>query len=105
MLNSMQWTRSMVRISTALVAAVIMIVVAPLHAAHNHHDDVASGVLHAPCAACQVDAPAGTPPVTCALVVKPDGVSHFVDVHRDALHPDPQCRVDACRAPPHLLAA
>ena len=91
------------RIALALFTVVAVTVAPALHAAHSHDDD--TGTIHAPCAVCQMHAPAGTPPDVRVAFVEPDAVTHFVDVHRDALHPDPHGRVDASRAPPYLLSA
>jgi hypothetical protein len=102
MLFSMQWTRIAPRGPVALLAAVIMLVAVPLHAAHVHHEEAVT--LHAPCAACQVQAPAGTPPDAGALIVEPDCFSHFVDVRTGILLHDAHGRIDACRAPPSLFA-
>ena len=103
MLSSMRIGTPGLRIALALLATVAVMVAPTLHAAHSHDD--AANTVHAPCAVCQMHAPAGTPPDVRVAFVEPDPVLQFVDVHRDALHPDPHCRVDACRAPPHLLAA
>jgi hypothetical protein len=98
----MHWTRTLLRTPVALFAAAVMLMAAPLHAAHVHHDDASS--MHAPCAACQVHAPAGTPPDASALIVAPDCFSHFVDARTVILLPAAHGRIDACRAPPSLLA-
>ena len=103
MLVTMRIGNPGLRVALALLAMVAVIVAPALHASHSHDNE--AGSVHAPCAVCQIHAPAGTPPDVRVTVVEPDAVTHFVDVHRDALHPDPHGRVDASRAPPSLLAA
>lgn len=104
MLHCMRRTPAFLRVPVALIAAAIMLVAVPLHAAHVHHEDGAASNMHAPCAACQVYAPAGTPPDADALRVEPECSGHFVDNRTDVPLAGTHGRIDACRAPPSLLA-
>jgi hypothetical protein len=90
------------RILVAILAALVMVAGAPLHAAHNHGDD--AGQLHGPCAVCQMHAPVGTPEVTRALIVEPDGFKHLLPAPILQFQPATCGDVHACRAPPILLA-
>jgi hypothetical protein len=101
----MKQKRPFISIPAAILAAVVMLAAAPLHAAHTHGDDGESVTLHSPCAVCLVHAPAGTPPDAGAVIVEPDCFSHFFRIHTDVLLPSAHGQVDACRAPPALLAA
>jgi hypothetical protein len=89
----------------ALLAAVVLLAGAPLHALHGHDDGGAASTVHAPCAVCQAHAPVGALPDVVAGLVEPDGFGRCIESHDDFSLPDSRADINACRAPPLLLAA
>jgi hypothetical protein len=88
-----------------LFSALVIMIAAPIHAAHGHDDERTTTSLHAPCAACQVHAPAGTLAAAAVNIVEPDDFSHFVQIHTVDFGGSFHGGITACRAPPFRLAA
>jgi hypothetical protein len=61
MLSTVQRHSKTLRAAIALVAALVIFISAPLHAAHNHGDTSDPNRIHAPCAICQMQTPACGP--------------------------------------------
>jgi hypothetical protein len=104
MLSGVKTCRTLIRVSTALVAATILVVAAPIHSAHGHDESAPSATLHGTCAICQMHAPAGTLAGAPVMMVEPDCFGHFIPITIDEFTPAPRDDADACRAPPSLAS-
>jgi hypothetical protein len=99
MLPSMRMRSTHLSVLVAVLAALAMIVAAPIHAAHNHGNDLG----HPNCAVCQLHSPA------CGPIWQPcAGIPlEPLFVLASTVSPTPVAAptvVDACRAPPFFVA-
>jgi len=105
MLHGMRTILPGLRNTTALFVALVMILAAPIHAAHSHEESGTTTTMHAPCAVCQMHAPTGTPSIGVGSIVEADTRSHFIADHTSDFDGSFHGGITACRAPPLLLAA
>lgn len=104
-IHGMRTFFSGLRFMTALFVALLMILAAPIHAAHSHEESETTTTMHAPCAVCQMHAPTGTPAAAVGDIVELDTRSHFIADHTSDFEGSFHGGITACRAPPLLLAA
>jgi hypothetical protein len=99
MLHSVRMRSSHFRAMIAVIAALAMVLAAPVHAAHNHGSDLG----HPNCAVCQLHSPACGPIwQPCAGVpLEPLFVLAIVAGPTPVAAP---AVVNSCRAPPFVVA-
>ena len=96
--------RAFIRASLALLAAVAMVVSAPVHAGHGHDASSPSATIHASCVICQVHAPAGTGIAAPVTAIEPGCAGRLILADAPARPAEWHAGPAACRAPPPLLA-
>jgi hypothetical protein len=96
--------RGLIRATLALLAAVAMVVSAPIHAGHGHDASSPSATIHASCAICQVQAPVGTGIAEPVTAIEPGCAGRLIPADNPARPDDWNAVPAACRAPPRLLA-
>jgi hypothetical protein len=104
MLVGVQTHRTLLRVFTALFAAMLLLVAAPIHAAHGHDASAPSSTLQASCAVCQMHAPVGTPAGASFAIIQLEAFDHFTPAATDVFVRTPRDDTDACRAPPSLAS-